>query len=238
MRVVIAEDLALLRDGLTRLLTRERLRGRRRGRGRRRASCAPSMGHRPGRLRRRRPAAADVHRRGRARRARGARADARACRCSMLSQYVERTYAAELLADGRGGVGYLLKDRVADVREFVDAVRRVAERRHGAGSRGRRPAARRPRPTTARSTSSRPREREVLGLMAEGRTNQRDRRRASSSPRARSRSTSRTSSASSGCRRRDADHRRVLAVLAFLNGEPADRWSQRRGARKSQRARG
>ena len=44
----------------------------------------------------------------------------------ILSQYVERTYAAELLADGSGGVGYLLKDRVSDVREFVDAVRRVA----------------------------------------------------------------------------------------------------------------
>ena len=44
----------------------------------------------------------------------------------ILSQYVEQTYAAELLADGAGGVGYLLKDRVSDVREFVEAVRRVA----------------------------------------------------------------------------------------------------------------
>ncbi|MFW6641695.1 LuxR C-terminal-related transcriptional regulator [Nocardiopsis algeriensis] len=45
----------------------------------------------------------------------------------VLSQYVEREYAGELLADGRGGVGYLLKDRVARVGEFVDALRRVAE---------------------------------------------------------------------------------------------------------------
>jgi hypothetical protein len=45
----------------------------------------------------------------------------------MTPANVERTYAAELLSDGRGGVGYLLKDRVADVRDFVDALRRVAE---------------------------------------------------------------------------------------------------------------
>ena len=44
----------------------------------------------------------------------------------MLSQYVEHLYARELLASGQGGVGYLLKDRVADVAEFVDGVRRVA----------------------------------------------------------------------------------------------------------------
>ena len=44
----------------------------------------------------------------------------------VLSQYVEPGYAAELLADGHGGVGYLLKERVGDTREFVDAVRRVA----------------------------------------------------------------------------------------------------------------
>jgi DNA-binding NarL/FixJ family response regulator len=42
----------------------------------------------------------------------------------VLSQYVERQYASELLADGAGGVGYLLKDRVADVREFIEALRR------------------------------------------------------------------------------------------------------------------
>ena len=45
----------------------------------------------------------------------------------VLSQYVERLYARELLADRAGAIGYLLKDRVADVRQFVDAIRRVAE---------------------------------------------------------------------------------------------------------------
>jgi len=44
----------------------------------------------------------------------------------VLSQYVERQYATELLADGAGGVGYLLKDRVGDIPEFMDALRRVA----------------------------------------------------------------------------------------------------------------
>jgi DNA-binding NarL/FixJ family response regulator len=87
----------------------------------------------------------------------------------VVSQYVEQTYATELLADGRGGVGYLLKDRVMDVGDFIEAVRRVADggtaldpevvaqlfsrKRHG---------------PLERLT---PRELEVLGLMAEGRSN-------------------------------------------------------------------
>ena len=58
----------------------------------------------------------------------------------VLSQYVERKYASELLADRAGGVGYLLKDRVADVHEFMDALAPRGGRRHGARPRGRRPA--------------------------------------------------------------------------------------------------
>jgi DNA-binding NarL/FixJ family response regulator len=87
----------------------------------------------------------------------------------VVSQYVELTYATELLSDGRGGVGYLLKDRIMDVREFVDAVRRVADggtaldpevvsQLFSAGKRG---------PLEQLT----PRELEVLGLMAEGRSN-------------------------------------------------------------------
>lgn len=88
----------------------------------------------------------------------------------VLSQYVEQAYALELLADGAAGVGYLLKDRVGDLNRFVDAVRQVA----GGGSvldpevvaqfLDQR------RATDPLATLS-PREHQVLGLMAEGRTN-------------------------------------------------------------------
>ena len=89
----------------------------------------------------------------------------------VLSQYVEESYAIELLADSAEGVGYLLKDRVAD----VDRVRRRGaagrRRRLGARPRGRLAAARPRAGATTRSTELTPREREVLGLMAEGRSN-------------------------------------------------------------------
>ena len=86
----------------------------------------------------------------------------------VISQYVEHLYARELLASGEGAVGYLLKDRVSDVAEFVDGVRRVAagatvlDPEVVASIMGRRPG------PLDRLT---PREREVLGLMAEGRSN-------------------------------------------------------------------
>ncbi|GAA1031351.1 response regulator transcription factor [Virgisporangium ochraceum] len=88
----------------------------------------------------------------------------------VLSQYVEVSYADDLLADGKGGIGYLLKDRVSDVSDFLDGLSRVA-----GGGTVLDPEvvaqlfARRRRDDPLRSLTAR--EREVLGLMAEGRSN-------------------------------------------------------------------
>ena len=91
----------------------------------------------------------------------------------MLSQYVEPAYTTELLEVGEGGVGYLLKERVAEVRTFVDAVERVAE---GGTVLDREVVsqlvrASEPAGSDTGIASLTPKEREVLELMAEGRTN-------------------------------------------------------------------
>jgi DNA-binding NarL/FixJ family response regulator/class 3 adenylate cyclase len=134
----------------------------------------------------------------------------------VLSQYVEPTYAMELLAESAEGVGYLLKDRVADVDEFLAAVRRVAE-----GGSALDPAlvtqlvGRRRREDPLDDLT--PREREVLELMAEGRSNQGIAQRLVVTERAVEKHVTnifnklRLPPASD-------DHRRVLAVLAFLRG--------------------
>src|SRR5690348_3341276 len=125
MRVVIAEDAVLLREGLARLLTDAGFEVVAR------VGDGPALieaieDHRPD------VAIVDV-RMPPTQRDEGLRAAIEARRrvpgtpIVVLSQYVERQYATELLADRGGGVGYLLKDRVGDVREFMDALRRVAK---------------------------------------------------------------------------------------------------------------
>jgi DNA-binding NarL/FixJ family response regulator len=89
----------------------------------------------------------------------------------VLSQFVELTYAGELISDGAGGIGYLLKERVGDIRGFIDAVNRVAA---GGTALDREVvaqllASRRARPEGLAELT--PRECEVLELMAEGRSN-------------------------------------------------------------------
>jgi DNA-binding NarL/FixJ family response regulator len=132
----------------------------------------------------------------------------------VLSQYVEEQYATELLAGSTHGVGYLLKDRVADVREFTDAVVRVA-----AGGTALDPEVvsqllgrSRKQDVLAALT---PREREVLGLMAEGRTNAAIARALVVGGGAVEKHVSNIFM-KLGLPQSDADHRRVLAVLTYL----------------------
>jgi DNA-binding NarL/FixJ family response regulator len=169
MRVVIAEDLALLRDGLSRLLRDNGIE----------VVAAVADGEALVReVLARTPDVAIVdirlppgYRDEGLRAALELRRQAPGTGVLVVSQYVEQTYAEELLADRGGGVGYLLKDRVMHVADFLEALRRVADggtaldpevvaqlfarRRDGGGP-------------LERLT---PREREVLALMAEGRSN-------------------------------------------------------------------
>ena len=133
----------------------------------------------------------------------------------VLSQYVEENYASELLAGDLGGIGYVLKDRVTDVGQFVETVGRVAQGGTAidsevvsqllARTRRRRPIA-----------ELTPREREVLGLMAEGRSNTAIAEKLVITQRAVEKHVKnifqklRLTPA-------DTDHRRVLAVLRYLD---------------------
>jgi DNA-binding NarL/FixJ family response regulator len=140
----------------------------------------------------------------------------------ILSQYVEPAYTAELLATGEGGIGYLLKERVGEVRTFLDAVHRVAaggtalDREVVAelvGSRG-------PSGESAALATLTPREQEVLGLMAEGRTNAAIARALVVTLGAVEKHISNIFS-KLDLPATDDDHRRVLAVLAYLRAGDA-----------------
>jgi len=134
----------------------------------------------------------------------------------ILSQYVEPVYTAELLATGQGGIGYLLKERVGDVPAFLDAVRRVAT---GGTALDREVVAELVQQRGGRGhgelSSLTPREHEVLSLMAEGRTNTAIARALVVTPGAVEKHISNIFS-KLDLPATDDDHRRVLAVLAYL----------------------
>ena len=214
MRVVIAEDLALLRDGLTRLLTAfdcEVVAAVDNG-----PALLPALlEHRPD------VAVVDVRlpptfKDEGLQAAIAARAQVPGLPVLVLSQHVEQLYARELLADRSGGVGYLLKDRVSDVRQFVEAVRQVA-----AGGMVMDPEV--VSQLLARRTADEPlaaltpREHEVLGLMAEGRSNRAVCQALFLSPKT-VEANVRQIFRKLGLQQSPDDHRRVLAVLAYLRG--------------------
>jgi DNA-binding NarL/FixJ family response regulator len=213
VRVVIAEDLALLRDGLERLLRDSGF------------DVVAAVADGPSLLDAVQDTAPDVAivdvRLPPAFRDEGVRAALELRRRKpgfpvlILSQYVEQTYAAELLADGTGGVGYLLKDRVSDVREFVEAVRRVA----GGGMAldpeavSQLVAGHEEGPLAQLST----RERAVLALMAEGHTNHGIADELEITPSGVEKHVA-SIFGKLGLPPAESAHRRVLAVVAFLNG--------------------
>jgi DNA-binding NarL/FixJ family response regulator len=209
VRIVIAEDLALLREGLVRLLEdagHEVVAAVEDGS----ALVRVAVTERPD------VAVVDVRlpptfRDEGLRAAIKARSRVPGLPVLVLSQYVEQTYAAELLADGAGGVGYLLKERVAETRDFVAAVERVAEGGTALD------------PEVVRQLVARrgplgeltPREREVLGLMAEGRSNAAIAAELVVTESAVEKHVSRIFE-KLDLAPSDTDHRRVLAVLAYL----------------------
>lgn len=214
LRVVVADDAVLLREGLVRLLTENG------------HEVVAAVGDGPAlvdAIERHRPDVSVVDvRMPPSHTDEGLRAAVEARRrvprspVLVLSQYVEVSYADDLLADRNGAVGYLLKDRVAAITEFFDALRRVAS-----GGTVLDPEVvaqllvRRRRDDPLRELT--PREREVLALMAEGRSNA---------------NIARTLVVSDGAVEKhvrniftkltlppdDEQHRRVLAVLTYLRG--------------------
>jgi DNA-binding NarL/FixJ family response regulator len=132
----------------------------------------------------------------------------------ILSQAVEEQYATELLAGSTSGVGYLLKDRVADVGDFVDAVVRVAKGGTALDPEVVSQLLGRSRKQNVLVTLT-PREREVLGYMAEGRTNSAIAQAMVVSDGAVEKHVSNIFG-KLGLAPSETDHRRVLAVLAYL----------------------
>jgi DNA-binding NarL/FixJ family response regulator len=212
MRIVIAEDLVLLRDGLIRIFDAYGF------------EVVEAVDNGPSlvrALRMHRPDVAVIDVRlpptftdEGLRAALDVRAQIPGLPVLMLSQYVEQLYARELMSARAGAVGYLLKDRVSDVGQFIDNVRRVAA---GATVMD---------PEVVASLLARhaddeplqaltPREREVLSLMAEGRSNAAVAARMFVTEKAVSKHSNNIF-AKLGLEQSEEDNRRVLAVLAYL----------------------
>lgn len=214
MRVVLAEDLFLLRDGLVRMLEAYDF------------EIAAAVESGPELTRALAELAPDVavvdvrlppsHTDEGLQCALQARREQPGLPVLVLSQHVEQLYARELLADGAGGVGYLLKDRVFDAEQFIDAVRRVA-----AGGTAMDPQviqqllARRSHTAQPLGRLT-PRELEVLELMAQGRSNAAIAAQLVVTERAIAKHTSNIFT-KLGLEVSDDDNRRVLAVLAYLD---------------------
>ena len=213
MRIVIAEDAAILRDGLAQLLVdrgHDVVAAVRDGDARRAAVAehVPDVAVVDIRMP---PSFTDEGLRA----AIAIRRERPGVGVLVFSQWIETRYAAELLATSSSGVGYLLKDRVADVGEFLDALTRVAKggtaldpevvtQLFGASRRG-----------NALAVLT-PREREVLGLMAEGRSNAAIARRLVVTERAVEKHVANILT-KLDLPPSDEDHRRVLAVLRYLD---------------------
>ncbi|MEO3872001.1 response regulator transcription factor [Nonomuraea sp. B12E4] len=214
MRVVLAEDQFLLRDGLSRLLQAHEFEV---------VAAVDNAGDLLKALTSQQPDVAVVDIRlpptftdEGLQAALQARRDVQGQPVLLLSQYVEQLYARELLADGAGGVGYLLKDRVFNSDQFIDALRQVAR-----GGTVMDPEV--ISKLLARSSENEPmtrltpREREVLGLMAEGRSNAAVAGSLFITEKAVAKHIN-SIFAKLDLPPSGDDHRRVLAVLAYLNG--------------------
>jgi DNA-binding NarL/FixJ family response regulator len=217
MRAVIAEDSVLLREGLSRLLTEAGV------------EIVGQAGDAEDLLRKTRAHKPDVvvtdirmpptQTDEGLRAAQVIRSELPETGVLVLSQYVEETYVMELLGENAEGVGYLLKDRIADVERFVDAVERVANGgsaldpevvSHMLGRR------RREDPLHELTV----REREVLGLMAEGRSNHAIAEQLVVTERAVEKHVTNIFG-KLGFAAAPDDHRRVLAVLTYVRSEPS-----------------
>ncbi|MEV6964083.1 response regulator transcription factor [Hamadaea sp. NPDC051192] len=210
MRALIAEDQPLLRDGLTRMLTAY---------GFEVVAALDDGSQLTGALVEHRPDVSVIDVRlppsftdEGLRSVIAARAEVPGLPVLILSQYVEQLYARELLSDRAGGVGYLLKDRIGDVQQFIDALRQVAT---GATVMDPEVVSQLLQQRSSLAVLT-PRERDVLRLMAEGRSN--------AAIAADLTITEKSVSnhinalfAKLGLPPSADDHRRVLAVLAYLN---------------------